>query len=91
MPDDNTRKYEGLRQALDERLVDGLAELSELKGELRASLQAIHEKVDRLVVLQDKVERNSVAIGRLKTVASLLAAGVALAVSFLKSWLFRGE
>jgi cephalosporin hydroxylase len=86
MPEVNKPNENGLRRTLDVRLVDGLLELSELKGELRASLQAINEKIDRLLVLQDKVERHSVAIGRLKTMTSLLSAGVALVVSVAKDW-----
>ena len=81
----------GLRRALDERIVESLTDLAELRGEFHSWLRGINEKIDRLLVLQEKVERNSVAIARLKTVAALLAAGVAFVVSCLKSWLFGGR
>jgi len=55
---------------------------------MRASLQAINEKIDRLLALQDKVERNSQAITRLKTICSPVAAGIAFLVATLKDWLF---
>ena len=44
--------------------------------------------LDRLLALQDKVERNSQAIVRLKTIWSFVAAGIALVVAALKDWLF---
>jgi len=77
----------GLRRALDVQLVENLLDVAELRGELRASLQAINEKIDRLLVLQEKVERNSQAITRLKTIWSFVAAGIALIVAALKDWL----
>ena len=49
----------GLRRALDVEIVQNLLEVAELRGEMRASLQAINEKLDRLLELQEKVERNS--------------------------------
>ena len=78
----------GLRRALDVQLVENLLDVAELRGELRASLQAINEKIDRLLVVQEKVERNSQAITRLKTIWSFVAAGIALIVAALKDWLF---
>jgi len=48
---------------------------------MRASLQAITDKIDRLLALQEKVERNSQAIARLKTIWSLVVAA-------LRDWLF---
>jgi hypothetical protein len=56
---------------------------------MRAHLQAINDKIDRLLALQQKVEDHSQAIARLKTVCSLVAAGIALAASVLKDWIFR--
>ena len=44
--------------------------------------------IDRLLALQEKVERNSQAIARLKTIWSFVAAGIALAVAVLKGCLF---
>jgi len=48
----------------------------------------MNEKIDRLLVLQEKVERNSQAITRLKTIWSFVAAAIALVVAALKDWLF---
>ncbi len=56
-----------------------------------ASLQAINDKIHRLAALQEKVERNSQAIARLKTIWSLVAAGIALVAAALKDWLFGQE
>jgi len=78
----------GLRRALDVQLVENLLDVAELRGELRASLQAIKEKIDRLFVLQEKVEHSSQAITRLKTIWSFVAAGVALVAAALEDWLF---
>ena len=78
----------GLRRALDVEIVQNLLEVAELRGEMRASLQAINDKIDRLLALQEKVERNSQAITRLKTIWSFVAAGIALLVTALKDWLF---
>jgi len=44
--------------------------------------------IDRLLALQEKVERNAQAIARLKTIWSFVAAGIALVVAALKDWLF---
>ena len=78
----------GLRRALDIQLVENLMEVAELRGEMRSSLQSLNEKIDRLLALQEKVERNSQAITRLKTIWSFVAAGIALLVTALKDWLF---
>ena len=78
----------GLRRALDVQLVENLMEVAELRGEMRSSLQSLNEKIDRLLALQEKVERNSQAITRLKTIWSFVAAGIALVVAVLKDWLF---
>jgi len=53
-----------------------------------SSISRMNEKIDRLLVLQEKVERNSQAITRLKTIWSFVAAGIALVVAALKDWLF---
>lgn len=57
------------------------------QAEMRASLHAIHEKIDRLLALQAKVDEHSQAITRLKTIWSLVAAGIAFIVAALKDWL----
>ena len=54
------------------------------------------EKIRRLLALQEKVERNSQAVARLKTVWSfaaacivlVVAAGIALLATVLKDWPF---
>ena len=53
-------------------------------------LSCIHPfiHIDRLLALQEKVERNSQAVTRLKTIRSFVAAGIALVVAALKDWLF---
>ena len=79
----------GLRRALDIEIVQNLLDVAELRGEMRASLRAINDKIDRLVALQEKVERNSQAITRLKTIWSFVVAGIALLVAALKDWLFE--
>ena len=79
----------GLRRALDVEIVQNLLEVAELRGEMRASLQAINGKIDRLLALQEKVERNSQAITRLKTIWSFVAAGIALVVAALREWLLE--
>ena len=79
----------GLRRALDVEIVQNLLEVAELRGEMRASLQAIHEKIDRLVALQGEVDEHSQAITRLKTTWSFVAAGIAFLAATLKDWLFR--
>ena len=92
----------GLRQAFTERLLESLAEVAELRAEVRIgmksldrkldrSLAEMHEKLDRLVALDRTVQEHSVAIGRLKTLWSCLVAGIALTVSVLKDWLFGSK
>ena len=89
MPDARKQQPEnGLRRALDVEIVQNLLEVAELRGEMRASLQAINDKIDRLLALQEKVERNSQAIARLKTVWSFVAAGIAFVAAALKDWVF---
>ena len=44
--------------------------------------------IDRLLAVQEKVERKSQVIARLKTVWSFVTAGIALVVAALKDWLF---
>jgi len=78
----------GLRKALDVELVQNLLQVAELRGEMRASLQAINEKIDRFLALQEKVERNAQAIVRLKTIWSFVVAGIALVAAAMKDWLF---
>jgi len=78
----------GLRRALDVEIVQNLLEVAELRGEMRASLQALNDKIDRLLALQEQVERNPQAIARLQTIWSFVAAGIALVVAALKDWLF---
>ena len=55
--------------------------VAELRGELRASLQALNELVDRLLALQEKVDANAQAIAKMKTIWTFVAAGIALAAS----------
>ena len=81
----------GLRRALDVEIVQNLLEVAELRGEMRASLHAIHEKIDRLLALQAKVDEHSQAITRLKTIWSLVAAGIAFLAAMLKDWLFGSK
>ncbi len=89
MPDAKKQQPEnGLRRALDVEIVQNLLEVAELRGEMRCSLQSLNDKIDRLLALQEKVERNSQAITRLKTIWSFVAAGIALVVAVLKDWLF---
>ena len=44
-----------------------------------------------LLALQEKVERNSQAIARLKTIWPFVAAGIAFLAAALKDWLFGGK
>ena len=76
------------RQAFGVQLVGKLLDVAELRGEIQASLQATNNKVERLLALQGKVERNSQVIARLKAVSSLVAAGIALLATATKDWLF---
>ena len=89
MPPTKTPSPEnGLRKALDVEIVHNLLQVAELRGEMRASLQAINEKIDRFLALQEKVERNAQAIVRLKTIWSFVVAGIALVAAAMKDWLF---
>jgi len=91
MTRDSSDDRNGLRRALDARIVESLSELAELRGELRASLRAIEDKINRLLDLHEQVDRNTVAIARLKTIAALVAAGVATLVTWLKDWFFGSK
>ena len=87
-----SKKHNGLREALDKKLVDNLSEVAELKGQLRADLQFLNERIDRLLVLEQKVSKNSTEITRLKTVWTAAAAFIALLTSFAKQLFFtRGR
>ena len=87
----------GLRRALDVEIVQDLLEITELRGDLsaiarrqagmRASLQALNDKIDRPLALQAEVDEHSQGITRVKTIWSLVAAGIALVVATLKDWL----
>lgn len=90
----------GLRQAFTERVLESLADVAEIKAEVRVgmraldekldrSLASVHEKLDRMLLLEQKVEQHSTAITRLKTWWSVLAAGIALGASFVKDWITR--
>ena len=67
----------GLRRAPDAEIVQNLLKVAELRGEMRASLQAINDRIDRLLALRQKVDEHSQAITRLKTIWSFVAAGIA--------------
>ena len=97
---DKQEEINGLRHAFTERLLESLAEVAEIKAEVRVgmraldekldrSLRSVHEKLDRMLLLERKVEQHSTSITRLKTWWSVLAAGVALVASFAKDWLAR--
>ncbi len=60
-----------------------------IKGKLRLSIASLNEKIDRLLVLEDKVEKNSLSITRIKTVWTVIMGIIALAASFLKDLFFR--
>jgi len=90
----------GLRQAFTQQVLQSLSEVAELKAEVRVgmgaldekldrSLQSVHDKLDRLLILEKKVDEHSTAITRLKTVWSVLAAAIAFGAAFLKDWLFH--
>jgi hypothetical protein len=102
LPDkqNSLEEVNGLRHAFTERLMERLAEVAEIKAEVRVgmraldekldrSLASVHEKLDRVLALESKVEEHGRAITRLKTWWSALAAGIALGASFLKDWLFH--
>ncbi len=85
-------EHNGLREALDQKLVENLSEVAELKGELRSSLKSLNERIDRLLALEQKVEKNSQEITRLKTIWTLIAGFIAFAASFAKDYFFsRGR
>ena len=99
MPDkqDSLEQVNGLRHAFTERLLESLCEIAELKAELRVGIRAldeklerslisVHEKLDRVLALEQKVQEHSTSITRLKTWWSVLAAGIALLASFIKDW-----
>jgi hypothetical protein len=77
-----------LSELLNARLLDALTGIAELRVELRVSLKAMEEKIDRVLLLEQKVEDQERQITRIKTLWSVLAAGIALAVVTLKDWLF---
>jgi len=73
-----------------------------LKAELRVGMRAldekldnflrsVHEKLDRVLVPEQKVEEHSKSITRIKTWWSALAAGIALSASLFKDWVFRAK
>ena len=99
---DSLEEANGLRHAFTERLLESLGEVAELKAEVRVgmkaldqkidrSMEAVHEKLDRLLALEKKVEEHSTAITRLKTWWSVLAAGIALGITLLKDWLLGSK
>ena len=99
---DSLEEVNGLRHAFTERLLESLGEVAELKAEVRVgmkaldqkidrSMETVHEKLDRLLQLEKKVEEHSTAITRLKTWWSIVAAGIALTASTARDWLFRGH
>ena len=80
MPDkqNSLEEVNGLRHAFTERLLESLAEVAGLKVELHVgmkaldqkidrSMETVHEKLDRLLALEKKVDEHSTAITRLKT------------------------
>ena len=88
---DSLEAANGLRHAVTERLLEGLTDVAELKAEVRVGMRAVHEKLDRLLFLEQKVEEHSKAIARIKTWGSFLAAGIAVGVSTLREWLIKGR
>ena len=87
-----TKKHNGLREALDKKLVENLSEVAELRGQLTASLQSLNERIDRLLALEQKVSKNSTEIVRLKTIWTAAVAFIALLFSFAKEVFFtRGR
>jgi hypothetical protein len=81
----------GLKNALWEKLVDNLSDVSELKAELRVSIATLNEKIDRLLILEEKVEKNSLAITRIRTIWTVVAGIIAFAASFLKDSFFQNR
>ncbi len=80
--------YNGLREALNQKLVENLSEVAELKGELKSSLRSLNERIDRLLALEQKVEKNTLEISRLKTIWTLIVALVAFGAGFAKEYFF---
>jgi len=78
----------GLHRALDVEIAENLLEVAELRGEMCAAAQAINNKTDRMVAVQEKVERSSQAIARLKTIWSFVAAAIAFLAAVVKDWVF---
>ena len=98
MTDQNHPPENGLRKALDKKIVNNISEVAELHAEVRVGMKSLDEKIERCVgalekkldealALQVKVEENARSIIRLKTIWSLAAAGIAIAVSFLKDFI----
>jgi len=87
-----TKEQNGLREALNQKLVDNLSEVAELRGQLKASLTSLNERIDRLLALEKKVSKNTTEIVRIKTVWTVAAAFIALLSSFAKQLFFsRGR
>ncbi len=55
-----------------------------MHGEMRASLQAINETLNRLLALRAEAGERTQAVARLKTIRSLAAAGIAFLAATLK-------
>jgi len=89
MSHEHQEHHNGLREALDKKLVDNLSEVAELKGQLQVSLQSLNERIDRLLALEKKVEKTTLDISRLKTIWTLIAGAVAFAASFAREYLFN--
>ncbi len=83
--------HNGLREALDQKLVENLSEVAQLKGELRISLKSLNERIDRLLALEQRVEKNTIEISRIKTIWTLIAGFIALAASFAKEYFFQSR
>jgi type VI protein secretion system component VasF len=88
---ENDANGRSLRRTLNERLLDALSEVAELRAELRATLRAMDEKIDRLLVLERQVQEHDRQLTRIKTLWSVLAAGIALAVATLREWIFGSK
>jgi len=87
--DNNTAR--SLKKTLNERLLDALSEIAALRAEMRATLHALDEKIDRLLVLEKQVQEHDRQLIRIKTLWSVLAAGIALTVATLKDWIFGSK
>jgi hypothetical protein len=84
-----SQEHNGLKEALNQKLVENLAEVAELKGELKTSIKSLNERIDRLLALEQRVEKNTLEIGRLKTIWTLIAGFVALLASLAKEYFFH--